>query len=226
MKKIITILCLFLVCFSFAFAEDSQKEFDDKIKDFFRRDNTVFENELKEYYRDPALGQFGLGISLGTVNFILKPIELETGSPIFDYEYRSNFNVAANLSYTLNNLNKPFGFRWNFYIGSTPQLKSLHLGTDFNWIFLKFRFDDSHTRTTHVLDLSLGAGLNTDLIFTQKAYLIDPFGQFGIAFSFHNHWTLFSQTGVGCNILAGSGAEGYKRTGFYMISRFGIRYNF
>lgn len=224
MKKIITILCLFLVCFSFAFAEDSQKEFDDKIKDFFRRDNTVFENELKEYYRDPALGQFGLGLSLGTGGYIVNSTNEEYRG--FGYIV-SEFNVAANLSYTLNNLNKPFGFRWNFYIGSTPQLKSLHLGTDFNWIFLKFRFDDSHTRTTHVLDLSLGAGLNTDLMFSEKAYFIDPFGQFGIAFSFHNHWTIFSQTGFGCNFIAGPASSQLEiGKGLYMISRFGIRYNF
>lgn len=209
MKKLIVVILFVLVSFS-AFAEG--------IVGLNRK------NGIELPPRDiPKAQRHGVGFDLGGGRL--------GGNLLFIYTYTSSDVSTSQVKTELNKTESeekiihPFGFRFSGGIGTNYLIPSLRFSFVPEWIFYKFLLNASD-KTTDVLDLSLGGGLDFDIKFQEpeNGYHIALFGSVGVTYSFFNHWTVFFKLPLGYGIVSND-FKGYKN-GFFYNPHLGFTYEF
>lgn len=129
------------------------------------------------------------------------------------------------LTYTKNDLNKVFGFRYYLDAGFGWWNTSFELNTGFDWVFLKLIFTDTDSKEAEnsILDFSIGAGAHLSVLGNGRVGL-GPIGTFSIVYSFAENWQVFSRSSFGYGWWFGGGSA--AGSGFIWDERIGFTYQF
>lgn len=133
--------------------------------------------------------------------------------------------IAPSLTYTKNDLNKTFGFRYYLDLGFGWWNPGFALNTGFDWVFVKLIFTDTDSKEAEnsILDFAIGAGAHFE-VFGKGRVGIGPVGTFSITYSFAENWQVFSRSSFGYGWFFGGGND--PAAGFFWDEIVGFTYQF
>lgn len=135
------------------------------------------------------------------------------------------FGLGPALTYTKNDLDKLFGFRYYLDAGFGWWTTSFELNTGFDWVFLKLIFTDTNSKEAEnsVLDFAIGAGVHLT-VRGNGGVGIGPIGSFSLVYSFAEDWQVFSRTSAGYGWWFGGDTS--SSAGIIWDERIGFTYQF